>query len=149
MDTVSTAHHWKHALIFRCVFVYTLNLCILFFCRASKFFQEFKQSPAQNLWWPANVSVLSFSPSLIKKLNRFSCLVTNLNFNYSLVMLGCWKMTWNWAAVRTVMVNRTLPRMRQGTHRKEGNSKAQLTFFFFLTYSFYLRSNIIGKMHVV
>lgn len=44
-------------------------------------------------------------------------------------MPGCWKMTWNWAAVRTVMANRTLPRMPQGTHHKEGNYKAHLIFF--------------------
>lgn len=40
-----------------------------FFCRARKFFQELKQPPAQNLWWPANVSASSLfttSPDIFR-----------------------------------------------------------------------------------
>lgn len=65
---------------------------------------------------------------IIKTLTSFSSSVTNLNLNDLLIMPGCWKMTWNWAAVRTVMANRTLPRMPQGTHHREGNYKAHLNF---------------------
>lgn len=57
--------------------------------------------------------------------NRFSCSKTKLNLNLLLIMSGCWKMTWNWAAVRTVMANRTLPRMPHETHHKEGNFKGK------------------------